>query len=103
MAAGSESTMPRYSVPSAYPRAIDVFGKHGPDLVAIMQRAAGVGHHDLADVQTLQDLGRCIRYQPDLDLARLDGVALHDLDRQMVDRSVGNRNAAAALGIDAGA
>src|SRR5580704_9766622 len=103
MEAGFGSTMPRYSEPSAYPRSIEVLGEHGLDLVAIMQRTAGVGHDGFADVETFQDFRARVGHQPDPDIARLDRISFDHLDGQMVNGGTGNRDAATALGVDAGA
>src|ERR1700733_6522273 len=67
--------MPRYSKPSAYPRSIEVLGEHGLDLVAVMQRTAGVGHDDFADVEALQDFRTGVGHEPNPAVPGLDGVA----------------------------
>src|ERR1700761_4056060 len=95
--------MPRYSEPSAYPRSIEVFGEHGLDLIAVMQRTAGIGHDGFADVEPFQNFDGAVRGQADPDIARFDRVALHHLDGEMVDRGARNGDAATALGVDAGA
>src|ERR1700744_5354888 len=95
--------MPKYSEPSASPRAVEFVSEHGLDLVAVMQRTAGVGHDDFADVEALQDFDTGVGYEPDPDVPHLDGVALDDLNRQLVDPGARNPNPATALGVDAGA
>src|ERR1700722_14227791 len=95
--------MLRYSKPSAYLRSIEVLGEHGLDLVAVMQRTAGVGHDDFADVEALQDFRTGVGHEPNPDVPGLDGVAFDDLHGEMVDRGARNGNPATALGIDTGA
>src|ERR1700749_434570 len=103
MAADCGSTMRRYSKPSAYPRLIEVFGEHRLDLIAIVQRAAGVGHDSFADVEALQNFNTGVGRQPDPDIARLDRISLDYLHGQMVDGGARDGDAATALGVDAGA
>src|SRR3954464_14847806 len=95
--------MPRYSKPSAYPRAIEFLGEHGLDLVAVMQRGASVGHDDFADVEALENFSARVGGEADPDPARLNRVSFDHLNRQMVNGGTGNRNAATALGVDIGA
>src|ERR1700728_1532206 len=95
--------MPRYSEPSAYPRSIEVLGEHGLDLVAVMQRAAGVGHDDFADVEAFKDFRAGIGHQSDPNLPRLNRISFDHLNGQMVNGSTGNRDPAAALGVNVGA
>src|SRR6267143_661941 len=90
MEAGFGSTMPRYSEPSAYPRSIEVLGEHGLDLVAVMHRGASVGHDDFALVEAFKNFRRGVGHQ-----SHPNG--------QMVNGGTWNRDAAAALGVDAGA
>src|ERR1700733_5552579 len=92
--------MPRYSEPSAYPRPIEVLGEHRLDMVAVMQRRAGVGDDDFADVEALEDFNVAVGHQPNPNVARLHGVPFDHLDRQMVNGGAGNGDAATALGID---
>src|SRR5665213_1883457 len=95
--------MPRYSEPSAYPRSIDVLGESGLDLVAIVQRAAGVGHDDFTDVEAFEDFDAGVGHQPDPDVARLHRGSFDHLNRQMVNGGAGNGDTATALGVDVGA
>src|SRR6478736_719531 len=103
MEAGSGSTMPRYSEPSAYSRSIEVFGGRGFDLVAVVERTAGIGHDDFAHVEALQNLCAGVGHQPNPNVTCLDGVSFDDLNRQMVNGGAGDRHTATAFGIDAGA
>src|SRR4051794_24873452 len=95
--------MPRYSKPSAYPRAIEFLGEHGLDLVAVMQRGASVGHDDFADVEALENFRAGVGGEADPNFARLNGIAFDHLNGQMVNGGAGNRDPAAALGVDIGA
>src|ERR1700722_11599639 len=103
MEAGSGSTMPRYSVPSAHPRPIEVLGEHGLDLVAVVQRGAGVGHDGFADVEAFKDFRRVVGHQPNPDFARFNRVSFDHLNGQMVNGRMRDGDTATALGIDAGA
>src|ERR1700680_2335544 len=103
MEADFGSTMPRYSEPSAYPRSIEVLGETGLDLVAVMQRRAGIGHDDFADVEAFKDFRRGVRHQANPDPARFDRVSFDHLDGQMVNGGARDRDAATALGVDVGA
>src|SRR5579872_1081199 len=94
--------MPRYSLPSAYLSVEFVIG-YGLDLIAIMQRRAGVGHDGFADLEPVGDFGLGVGDEADMHLAHLDGVALDHLDGEMVDGAVRDRDAARALGVDRGA
>ena len=85
------------------PASIEFVGEHGLDLVAVMQRGAGVGHDDFADLEAFEDFGVGVGHQADPHLARLDGVAFDHLHGQMVDGGARNGDAAAALGVDGGA
>src|ERR1700680_1560393 len=102
MEADFGSTMPRYSEPSAYPRSIEVFGEHGLDLVAVMQRRASVGHDDFADVEAFKDFRRGVGHEAGPNLACFHRVSLDHLGGQMVNRGAGNSDAATALGVDIG-
>src|ERR1700722_12805181 len=95
--------MPRYSEPSAYPRSIEVLGEYGLDLVAVMQRTAGVVHDDFAHVEAFQNFRRGVGHQADPNFPRLNRVPFDHLDGQMVNGGTGNRDAATALGVDVGA
>ena len=85
------------------PASIEFVGEHGLDLVAVMQRSAGVGHDDFADVEAFEDFRDGVGRQPDPHLARLHRVALDHLHGQMVDGGARNGDAATALGVDIGA
>src|SRR3954453_14678503 len=102
-AAGSGSTMPRYSKPLASPRALEFVGEHDLDLVAVMQRGASIGHDGFADIEAFKNFGRGFGGQADAHPSRLDGVAFHDLQRQAVDGGARDGDAARALGVDIGA
>src|ERR1700728_3493729 len=95
--------MPRYSKPSAYPRSIEVLGEHDLDLVAVMQRAAGVGHDDFADSEALKDFRARVRHQSDPDLSRLNRISFDHLNSQVVNGGTGYGDTAAALGVNIGA
>src|ERR1700728_3273642 len=95
--------MPRYSKPSAYPRSIEVLGEHGLDLVAIMQRTAGVGHDDFADVEALKDFRAGVGHQSDPNLPHLNRISFDHLNGQVVNGGAGNRDPATAFGVNVGA
>src|SRR6185295_15766522 len=95
--------MPRYSKPLAYPRALEFVGEHDLDLVAVIQRGASIGHDGFADVEAFKDFGGSFGGQADPHFSRLDGIALHDLQGQPVDRGARDGDAAGALGVDIGA
>src|SRR5258705_231661 len=103
MEAGFGSTMPRYSVPSAYPHAIEFLGEHGLDLVAVMQRGAGVGHDDFAHIEAFKNFGGSVGRQSDPHFPRLNGIAFDHLNGQPVNGGMRHGNAATALGVDIGA
>src|SRR6267142_2364183 len=95
--------MPRYSEPSAYPRSIEVLGEHGLDLVAVMQRGASVGHDDFALVEAFKNFRRGVGHQSHPNLPGLHRIPFDHLNGQMVNGGTRNRDAAAALGGEAGA
>src|SRR6202171_4706580 len=101
MEADFGSTMPRYSVPSAYPHSIEVLGRL--DLVAVMQRRARVGHDGFADVEAFKDFRAGVGHQSDPNLSRLNRVPFDHLNRQMVNGGTRYRHAATAFGVDVGA
>src|SRR6478752_6976847 len=68
-----------------------------------MERRAGISYDDFADLEPFQDFRGAVGRQSDPYLARLDRVALDDLNGEMVDRGLGDRDAAASLGVDRGA
>ena len=68
-----------------------------------MQRRAGVGHDDFADVEAFKDFRRGVGHQPDPDFPRLNRVPFDHLNGQMVNGGARNRDAATALGVDIGA
>src|ERR1700688_121491 len=103
MEAGFGSTMPRYSEPSAYPRSIEVLGEHGLDLVAVVQRTAGVGHDDFAHVEAFQNFRRGVGHQSDPNSPRLNRIPFDHLNGQMVNGGTRNGDTATALGVDVGA
>src|ERR1700733_7772563 len=94
--------MPRYSKPSACPRSIEVLGEHRLDLIAVMQRAAGVSHDDFADLEALKDFRAGIRHQSDPNLPRLNRISFDHLNGQVVNGGAGNRDPAAAFGVNVG-
>src|SRR5260370_5065173 len=95
--------MPRYSKPSAYPRSIEVLGEHGLDPVAVMQRGASIGHDDLALVEALENFRGVVVSEPDPHPSRFHNIPFDHLNGQLVNGGSGNRDAATALGVDAGA
>src|SRR5579863_220811 len=102
MEADSGSTMPRYSSPSAHLRSIGVLGELGLDMVAVMQRGAGIGHDGFVDVEALEDFRQFVGHQSNLDPACFDRIPFDHLDGQMVNGGTRDRNVAAAFGVDAG-
>src|SRR4030095_17237588 len=62
---------------SPYP--VELVRKDHLDLVAVVQRGAGVGDDDLAFLDALADLDVAIREKADLNLARFDDVVLDHL------------------------
>src|SRR5450755_2103376 len=103
MAAGCGSTMRRYSEPSAYPRSIEFLGEHGLDLVAVMQRAASIGHDDFAHVEAFKNFRRGVGHEANPDFPRLDRGAFDHLNGQMVNGGARDGDAATSLGVDVGA
>src|SRR5215470_9303900 len=85
----------------------DSVGNSGLHLIAIAQRAARIGHDQVAFTQPLADFGVGIGVNSDLDQARRDGAVAHDLHARpfgpVAHRGAGNRYAAAAVGVDGGA
>src|SRR5580658_4658581 len=102
MEAGFGSTMPRYSEPSAYPRSIEFLGEHGLDLVAIVQRAASIGHDDFAHVEAFKNFDGGIGHQPDPYSARFNRIPFDHLNGQMVNGGTRDGDAATAFGVDVG-
>src|SRR5471030_2669251 len=95
--------MPRYSEPSAYPRSIEFLGEHGLDLVAVMQRAASVGHDDFAHVEAFKNFRSAVGHQADQNFPCLDRRPFDHLNGKMVNGGARNGDAATALGVDIGA
>src|SRR3984893_18672332 len=95
--------MPRYSKPSACPRSIEVLGEHGLDLVAVMQRGASIRHDDLGLVEALENFRGVVVSEPNPHPSRLHNIPFDHVNGQMVNGGTGNRDAATALGVDAGA
>src|SRR6266566_1956376 len=68
-----------------------------------MQRGAGVGHDDFADVDALEDFRRGVGGEPDPNPPCLHRIAFDHLNGQMVNGGTGHGDAATAFGVEAGA
>jgi len=96
--------MPRLFRASAYPRSIEVLGEHGLDLVAVMQRTAGVGHDDFAPSRPSRISVELSDTRPTRTFRVSIVFPFDHLNGQMVNggtRNGGHRQT--ALGVDCGA
>src|ERR1700692_1791129 len=99
MEAGFGSTMPGCWEPSASPRSLELLGEQALDLVAVMQRTAGVVHDDFAHVEAFQNFRRGVGHQSDPNSPRLDRIPFDHLNGQMVNGGTRNGDTATALGV----
>src|SRR5712691_5488392 len=80
---------------------------NGLHFIAVAERAARIGHDQVAFAQPLADFGVGIGVNADLDQARRNDAVARDLHARpfgpVAHRRAGNRYAAAAVGVDRGA